>query len=198
MTECFTDEADHFNLNSVVSSHVSHEHVKQFLALSDLDDYLAVVVLLVHWSILTLLTIFTDVRHESYFPLDYSYSYSVRTTVGFQNYIQFLTVTDNFFHHSDLHLVSNDITMDSPNENLVTPGDSSLDELIKHSDSFLSAGQHFFQLSFLLILVGDVEVLLVPEPQIENVVCESVNNLSLVISDLIFYLNEVGVSVLVF
>jgi len=82
--------------------------------------------------------------------------------------------------------MSHDIRVYSPNEDLVSPSYGSFNELVNDSDTFLSAGKHFFQLTLLLIFVCNKQVLLVTEPEVEDVIGQGVNDLSLVISDLIF------------
>jgi hypothetical protein len=195
VTEGLADEAYHLCPNPVVSGHVTHEHVKELLTFSDLDDYLTVAIFFVHRPILTLLTIFPDVRHKSDFLLNYSDRNCVRPAVRLKDDVQLLGVTDNLLHDPDFHLMSNDVTVNTPNKDLIASGNGRLDQLIQNSNSFLPTSEYFFQLAFLFVLVGNIEVLLISETQVENIVCQCVDDLSLVVSDLVFNLNQVGIPV---
>jgi len=88
--------------------------------------------------------------------------------------------------------------MYTPDKNLVTPSYGSFDELIQDSDSFLSALEYFFELPFLFVFIRHIQILFVPESQIEDVVCECINDLPLVVSNRILYLNQVRVPVVHF
>ena len=114
MAEGLTDEAYHLSPDPVISGHVTHQHIKKLLALSDLNDYLTVAIFFVHWPVLTLLTIFTDVRHKTDFLLNNSHSYCVRPAMRFKDNVQLLGVADDLLHDSDFHLMSHDITVDTP------------------------------------------------------------------------------------
>jgi len=62
MTERLADESYHLLTDPVIGGQIAHEHIKQLLALSHLNDNLAVSVFFIHRAVFALLSIFTNVR----------------------------------------------------------------------------------------------------------------------------------------